>query len=130
MLSSVCESLLLSSVYSVLYISRYFTSLLNCLHDLINRSELIAEKKVLAPSDESPDLQEAMRSIMKQLVKCAVSPSPIRRHSSVTELERGLSVLYHVITIRQAEDKLGIADKQGNTLTVQLYIILNNHLTL
>ena len=78
------------------------------------RSELIAEKKVLEDATcATSDLQETMRTVMKQLVRCAVTPSPVHRYCSLGELERGLSQLYHVIVTRQAEEKVGIADKQG-----------------
>ena len=50
---------------------------------------------------------------MKQLVKRAVMPSPIKRNVSVADLERGQSVLYKMAITLQAEEDTGYRQKKG-----------------
>ena len=62
-----------------------------------------------------------MRTIMKQMVKRAVMPSPIKRNTSVAELERSQSILYKMAVLTQAEEKVGIRSKRGTFYKLLYY---------
>ena len=79
---------------------------------LIPKADLAPEKTaLLEPSQKADDeLQEAMRTIMKQMVKRAVMPSPIKRNVTLSDLERAQSVLYQMAVHRQAQDASGFSN--------------------
>ena len=103
---------------------------------LVPRSELTADKKDAADlppgGSESvggggvEDMQEVMRAMMKQMVKRAVMPSPIKRTLSQVELERAHSVLYKMALTAKAEDATNIKALQGK----HPGIITSTHLNL
>jgi len=57
--------------------------------------------------------QEAVRTVLKQLVVYAVVPSPIRRSVSLLELERGQTMLHWMMVTTMAEDAVGIKPVRG-----------------
>ena len=59
------------------------------------------------------DMQEIVRSILKQMVKRAVMPSPIKRSCTLAELERAHSLLQKVAISCQVEDQTGIKTVRG-----------------
>jgi hypothetical protein len=59
------------------------------------------------------EVREATRSIMKQMVKRAVLPSPIKTSVSMAELERAHMVLLQACVSRTAEEQTGIRHKIG-----------------
>ena len=60
-------------------------------------------------------IQEAVRTVLKQLVVYAVVPSPIRRSVSLAELERGQTMLHWMMVMTTAEDAVGIRPVRGQT---------------
>jgi len=54
-----------------------------------------------------------VRTVMKQLVHCAVVPSPIRRSVSLAELERAQTMLHWMMVTTQADDTVGIKPIRG-----------------
>ena len=59
------------------------------------------------------ELRESMRSIMKQMVRKAVLPSPMKRTASLLDLERAQTMLYKVALASQAEERNGLGEKRG-----------------
>ena len=59
------------------------------------------------------ELRESMRSIMKQMVRKAVLPSPMKRTASLLDLERAQTMLYKVALASQAEQRNGLVEKRG-----------------
>ena len=101
---------------------------------LVPRSELTTDKKDAADlppgGSEScgggvEDMQEVMRAMMKQMVKRAVMPSPIKRTLSQVELERAHSVLYKMALTAKAEDATNIKALQGKHQGVLLQPIVS-----
>ncbi len=78
----------------------------------MEKSLLLKQSTVGRPQEE---LQEAMRLIMKQMVKCAVLPSPVRRSVTIAELERAQMVLYKAAVQHSAEAQTNIKEKKGNS---------------
>ena len=74
----------------------------------------------------STELRESMRTVMKQLVRCAVIPSPIRRNVDLAQLERCQAMLYQCMLTARAESKTSIHVKQGmgkqNSLSKEMRI--------
>jgi len=60
-------------------------------------------------------VQEAVRTVLKQLVIYAVVPSPIRRSVSLAELERGQTMLHWMMVMTMAEEAVGIKPVRGKT---------------
>ena len=60
-------------------------------------------------------IQEAVRTVLKQLVRCAIVPSPIKRSVSLVELERGQTMLHWMMEITRAEAAVGIKPVRGET---------------
>jgi len=58
-----------------------------------------------------------VRTVLKQLVRCAVVPSPIRRSVSLMELERGQTMLHWMMVTMKAEEAVGIKPVRGNCKT-------------
>jgi len=56
-----------------------------------------------------------VRTVLKQLVHCAVVPSPIRRSVTLRELERAQTMLHWMTVMTTAEDVVGIKPVRGNT---------------
>ena len=56
-----------------------------------------------------------MRTVLKQLVHCAVVASPIRRSVSLMELERGQTMLHWMMVMMKAEEAVGIKPVRGQT---------------
>jgi len=54
-----------------------------------------------------------VRTVLKQLVHCAVVPSPIRRSITVVELERGQTMLHWMMVMTRAEEAVGIKHVRG-----------------
>ena len=79
-----------------------------------------------APSDE--DLRDAVRGIMKQMVKRAVMPSPIKRSLALGELERAQSVLHRSAVNHHSEEELGVKAKKGDKLSEDLKLLMFLHL--
>lgn len=81
---------------------------------LIPKEELWKEKK----DGEQPqaDLQEALRSIMKQLVPHAIKKSPIAGQRGFCELERAQSILYQVTLRYQAETNSALPHIRGRNI--------------
>ena len=61
-------------------------------------------------------VREAVRAIMKQLVRRAVAPSPLRRSAPLHELERAHSVHLQVALVAEAEDERGVTRQRGQLL--------------
>jgi len=59
--------------------------------------------------------QEAVRTVLKQLVSHAVVPSPIKRRVSLAELERGQTMLHWVMVTTTADETVGIKPVRGET---------------
>ena len=62
------------------------------------------------------ELRESIRSIMKQMVRKAVLPSPMKRTASLLDLERAQTMLYKVALASQAEERNGLGEKRGMCL--------------
>jgi len=56
-----------------------------------------------------------VRTVLKQLVRCAVAPSPIKRSVSLAELERGQTMLQRIMVTTRADDAVGIKPVKGST---------------
>lgn len=54
-----------------------------------------------------------MRTVLKQLVRCAVLPSPIRRSVVLTELERCQTMLHWMMVMMKVEEAVGIKPIRG-----------------
>jgi len=54
-----------------------------------------------------------VRTVLKQLVHCAVMPSPIRRSVSLVELERGQAMLHWMMAMTTAEESVSIKPVRG-----------------
>ena len=59
------------------------------------------------------ELQEAMRTIMKQMVQKSVSNTPMKRQINILELERAYSVLHQMSMTIIAEEQSSIRTKFG-----------------
>ena len=59
------------------------------------------------------ELQEAMRTIMKQMVQKSVSNTPMKRQINMLELERAYSVLHQMSMTIIAEEQSSIRTKFG-----------------
>jgi len=74
-------------------------------------------------------VQEAVRTLLKQLVACALVPSPIRRSVSLAELERGHTMLHWMMVMMNAEEAVDIKPVRGDTLLLsQLFSLLLDRL--
>ena len=102
----------LKSLASLLTCSQYMELL------LIPKDELTKEKKDEDQKEQQADLQEAMRTITKQLVPHAIRKAPIVRHVELAELERAHSILYQVTLRFQAEMNSSLPHIAGMYLIV------------
>ena len=64
------------------------------------------------------ELRESMRTIMKEMVRKAVLPSPMKRTALLVDLERAQSMLHKVALMSQAEEGSGLVEKRGGCLTL------------
>ena len=61
-------------------------------------------------------MQEAMRTIMKQMVHKSVSKTPMKRQVGMLELERAYSVLHQMSMTIIAEEQSSIRIKLGKLI--------------
>lgn len=92
--------------------SSKFTELL-----LVPKGDLGA-KKVAANNgstkgESDSEMREALRMILKQMVKRAVMPSPIKRSVQLIELERAQSMLQKVTAYLHADETFGVQNIRG-----------------
>lgn len=91
--------------------SSKFTELL-----LVPKGDLGA-KKVAANNgskcEGDSEMREALRMILKQMVKRAVMPSPIKRSVQLIELERAQSMLQKVTAYLHADETIGVQSVRG-----------------
>ncbi|ELU01327.1 hypothetical protein CAPTEDRAFT_215878, partial [Capitella teleta] len=84
---------------------------LKALHVLLGSSCLLDPLIIHSDMTKNDDLKDMVRNIIRQMVKRAVLPSPIKRTLSVAELERAHSVLYQASVQHQAQQSIGLKAK-------------------
>lgn len=83
---------------------------------LVPKCDLGSTKKIVDDSlkcESEGEMRETLRMILKQMVKRAVMPSPIKRSIQLLELERAQSMLQKVTVYLHAEETVGIQNIKG-----------------
>ena len=81
---------------------------------LVPKAELTPKKHHLEVTTQMVDVEEmqsAIRSIMKQMVKRAILPSPVKSSITMAELERAQMVLLQTCFSKTAEEQTGVKEK-------------------
>jgi len=65
-----------------------------------------------------------VRTVLKQLVHCAIVPSPMRRIVTLAELERGQTMLHWMMVMTRAEEVVDIKPVRGKSMLSYLAVPL------
>lgn len=93
---------------------------------LVPKCDLGSTKKIVDDSsvkcESEGEMRETLRMILKQMVKRAVMPSPIKRSIQLLELERAQSMLQKVTIYLHAEETVGIQNIKGSRLMLDFLL--------